>query len=326
LRCQLPPSEEAAPVESGESINFASNGLGGFYPRVTATFTAPGTAASNLIDGRYFYYEDRPVNRWTTVGSPNPTDSIEIDFGTLRPIQSVRLYFLDDGEGKPVRAPLSFTLEYWDGDTWQEVTDQKRSPETPQGHRPNIIDFPVVQASKLRVVLTPRSGAALGLTEVEAWGDSPLPVTAPPLPDGDLALTAHPSASYCAPNDHVEAINDGNVGMTGKKQLRWSTRQSTSDHDWVELDFDDPVDVGRMQFCFWTNNDDCRAPKSYAVDYWNGTAWSPVNEIKRNPQDPTDLSVNEVTIQPIQTTKLRATFERGTARYNALSEWLVWKQ
>ena len=137
LRGNLPAvTPPAAPVD--HPANFAVNNDSAYYPRVRASFTAQGTSASNLVDGTFYYHAPRPVNRWTTVGSRNASDAVEIDFGVPRPIETVKLYVLDDGGATPVRAPVSIALEFWDGSAWKQVPGQRRTPVQPAGHRPNV--------------------------------------------------------------------------------------------------------------------------------------------------------------------------------------------
>src|SRR5207253_10975309 len=95
--------------------------------------------------------------------SPNAVDWCAIDFGVVRPIQSVRLYFLDDGE--TITAPRKFDLEYWNGKAWKDVLEWRnrkeskdalqrlggklpngvesvtRTPATPTGRRANEVRF-----------------------------------------------------------------------------------------------------------------------------------------------------------------------------------------
>ena len=148
-------------------VNFAVNNDGTYYPRVLASFSNPKTPPSKLIDGNYWYHRD-PPNRWTCEGSPNASDSVVIEFGAKRRIQTAKLYFLDDEKG--VVPPAKFDLEHWDGKAWQPIPTQTRAPEKPTGHRANVIRFPSLATEKVRAVLHHAEAGKSGLTEFEVWG------------------------------------------------------------------------------------------------------------------------------------------------------------
>jgi hypothetical protein len=110
------------------------------------------------------------------------------DFGAERIVEQVKLYFLDDGEGSSVRAPASYTLQTWNGHSWADAGIQRREASEPAGHRANVIALAPRKASRVRVVLEPRRGAALGMTEMEVWGHNQLPLAVPTAPSHDLAF------------------------------------------------------------------------------------------------------------------------------------------
>ena len=114
-------ARDASPTSDRSHIerphNFAVNNDGGFFPHISASFSAPGTPPSFANDGNYWYTMS-PSNRWTTVGSPNQEDWIQVDFGNERPVDAVKLYFLDDktaaaGTDAGITVPASYRLEAW---------------------------------------------------------------------------------------------------------------------------------------------------------------------------------------------------------------------
>ena len=103
----------SAPARTKEvRCNYAVNNDGDYYPRLSATFTDPETVLSKVNDGNAWYTET-PPNRWSTDGSSNAKDSLIIDFGTPRSIDTVKLFLLDDGT--KVVTPSRYELEYWEG-------------------------------------------------------------------------------------------------------------------------------------------------------------------------------------------------------------------
>lgn len=139
------------------------------FPKITASFSAPKNPPAFLVDGNYWYHES-PPNRWTTIGSPHSRDTVTIDFGITRPIEQVKLYFLDDGDGAAVQAPARYVIQTWNGRIWADARVRGRSPQRPEGHRANVVDIVPGHFERLRVVLTSRPGAAVGMTELETWG------------------------------------------------------------------------------------------------------------------------------------------------------------
>ncbi len=153
-----------APVD--RPVNFAVNNDSGAFPAIRASYSAPKSPPHVLIDGNRWYHAS-PPNRWTALGSGNAADTVQLDFGVSRPVEWVMLYFLDDGDS--IRAPAGYKLAAWRNGAWQEIPDQRRSPEQPQGHRANRVSFAPIETSRLRLVLTHQPGASSGLTEIEAW-------------------------------------------------------------------------------------------------------------------------------------------------------------
>jgi hypothetical protein len=160
------------PRRSPRPVNLAVNNDKATYPRVEVSYAAPGTLAANLVDGNYWYHVT-PANRWTTTGSPNARDTVTIDFGAPRRVDRVKLYILDDGLRTTVRAPARYELQSWQRDRWRTVPGQMRLPVAPEGHRANVVSFPPLVTPRLRLVLAPRPGASVGLSELEVWGAPP---------------------------------------------------------------------------------------------------------------------------------------------------------
>ncbi len=310
-------------TETVRMVNFAVNNDSTYYPRVRASAYGE-RGVGDVNDGNFFYHADRPLNRWTTQGSTKSQEWLEVDFGTKRPLEMVKLYILDDGANQKVRAPQSFSVQYWDGDNWSLVPNTQRSPLKPRGHLPNIVQFPQVASSRLRITFTPQAGAAVGLSEIEVWGKSQLPLSAPNVRD-NLARGAKASASFTSKFDTIGEVNDGQIVMSGGRN-RWTAFESPNKSDWVQLDFDKSVTIARIELALWADGGGVRTPKSYSFQYWDGQNWQDVKETKRAPEKPTLRVPNEIQIEPVQTNKLRVNFEHSAPGFSGLSEWLVWGQ
>ena len=66
--------------------------------------------------------------RWTSEGSPNEKDWVEVDFGVSRPITRVKAYLLDDGRNQPVTVPAAIQFEYSPGAKGDWIPLPRRHP------------------------------------------------------------------------------------------------------------------------------------------------------------------------------------------------------
>ena len=122
--------------------------------------------AKSAIDGRIIF-QPNPVNRWTSYGSPNKTDWLEIDFGQQKVIKKVVLHIYDDHGG--VQTPLSYSVHYFKGNEWKEVGKIQKSPIELIGSSENIGVFAPIRTNKIRVMFVHKGKARSGLTELEVW-------------------------------------------------------------------------------------------------------------------------------------------------------------
>jgi F5/8 type C domain len=312
--------------------NFAVNNDGTYYPRVTASFTSKGTSLSKLNDGNYWYLL-HPPNRWTCEGSPNAQDTIEIDFGVERPIDLVKLLVLDDQEAansSSVRAPLNVKLEAWVGDVWQDV-DAELQPNRPAGHRPLSLKFAVMQTSKLRVTLTHDSESRSGLTELEAWGDAELPLEPVSPPSGNLAFNDGSQEYPVATASHHDRFGgvpqsaiDGITNFLASPVNRWTSYESKTETDWLEINFGKSVEFRRVELAIYDDRGGVQAPIQYEIEVWNGDAWSDVKNAQKTPEKPAGSQWNSATFAPVTSEKLRITFVNAGKARSGVSEVMVW--
>jgi hypothetical protein len=321
----LPPARQTA----GSPVNFAVNNDGHYFPRATASVTAPGTSTGKLIDGN-FWYHISPPNRWTSTGSTAGSDWVAIDFGAARRVNTVKLFFLDDGAG--IVPPAAFELEHWDGREWVAVPGQDRSPKQPAGRRANIVSFPALEVAKLRAVFRHADGGRTGLTEFEAWGEAGLPVAPAPPPTGNLAHNTgnrpfpKVSASFTSRFDKVGQAIDGVTSFAPSPHNRWTSYESPNASDWLEIDFGGPKSFSRIELAIFEDRGGVRAPERYDVQYWDGTAWRDVADAVRQPERPAGGEFNEVRFKPVTASKVRVVFtHRGKSR-SGVTELYVWEQ
>ncbi len=322
-----PRAESVDPPQPTTSVNHAVNNDGHYYPRVSASFTNPKTPIAKVIDGTYWYHVS-PPNRWTCEGSPNDADSLVIDFGVKRRVNTVKLYPLDDEER--FLPPAKIALEYWDGKAWVVVPGQERTPKEPAGRRANGVRFQELETAKIRVTLTHRPGAKSSLSEIEVWGDATLPVAAAPPPPGNLAFNPggkpfpKATASFTSRFDKVEMANDGVTNFAPSPHNRWTTYESPNATDWLQIDFGEPKEVGRVELAIYDDRGGVQAPQSYTVQHWTGQEWRDATEAKKSPEQPTGGQFNEIRFEKVKTAKVRVVFShKGKAR-SGVSEILIW--
>jgi hypothetical protein len=308
--------------------NVAVNNGRGAYPWVRASFSAPENPPFYLVDGNYWYHES-PPNRWTTISSPHSQDTVTVDFGAERLVEQVKLYLLDDGKGAAVRAPASYAVQLWTGGTWADARIERREPAEPAGHRANVIAVAPQRASRVRVILEPRRGAALGMSEMEVWGRNPLPLAVPTAASHDLAFNAdgqgYPKAraSFTGPNDRVEQLNDLQFAFTRYSRNRWTSYGSPHASDWVEIDFGAPRVVRSLELYLWGDGGGVKAPRSYTIQYWTSAGWRPAQVLSRFPERPTASAVNVVSVRPVSTARVRVVFDHDLPAFTGVTEVVI---
>ena len=321
LAVRLAPGAPPPPLPNvPTSVNLAVNNGDVAYPWVEASFAAPANPPTYLVDGNYWYHPS-PANRWTTIGSPNGRDTVTVDFGVSRRVQRVVLYPLDDGSRGVVRAPRRYDVQLWHDGRWTTVPARNQTPTRPTGHRANVVAFAPAMASRVRVVLVPRRGAPVGLSELEVWGPGPAaPVTAPAR---DLAFKARASASFIAAGEHVEQVADLRVAFTRYSRNRWTALGTPNAKDWIELDLGEPNSVRRIELYLWADGDRVRAPKSYAIQLWDGTTWRDARIRSRYPARPAAPARNVVTIEPTTASRVRVVLEHDAPAVSGITEVVV---
>lgn len=327
LSAKLPATaRNPAPIKP--SVNFAVNNDGTYFPRVRTSLTNPATPAAKLIDGNY-WYEASPPNRWTCEGSTNASDWVAIEFGTKRSIDTVKLYFLDDGNG--VTPPAAFDLEQWDGKNWVAIPGQERSPKVPTGRRANAVRFPPLEAENVRAVFRHAANGRTGLTEFEVWGAATLPVEPAPHPAGNLAYNpggkAFPkaTASYADRFGGKPALAiDGKTNFLPNPVNRWTSYESPNATDWLEIDFGTVQRFSRLELAIYDDRGGVQSPTRYDVQFWDGKDWRDVVEPKNSPEKPAGGQFNEVRFASVNASKVRVVFTHAGKARSGVSEMFVW--
>ena len=157
------PYSPAPPPAGNIAVNTAGKG----FPKATASFHDIYGGVPALANDGKINYQPNPVNRWTSYGSPNKTDWLEIDFGTPKTFGRVELHIYDDHGG--VQPPASYAVQFFESDQWKDAANVVRSPEKPKGSAMNTVKFDAITSNKVRVVFTHAGQPRSGLTEIEVW-------------------------------------------------------------------------------------------------------------------------------------------------------------
>ncbi|WP_406673274.1 discoidin domain-containing protein [Nonomuraea sp. N2-4H] len=177
-------------------------------------------------------------------------DWYELNFGSARTFDEVRLYFKDSRQASGTyRAPASYDVQYHDGSTWVSASSQVKNPATPRGNY-NVVRFNAVNAQRMRVVFNAVSGARTGLTEIKVHnrgGGTPQP--------SNLAQSAVATASYTSPWESVAAVNDGIDPPSSNDTVnpRWGCWPETG-QQWVELTWPSAGTLNRAEVYFFDDD------------------------------------------------------------------------
>lgn len=317
--------------------NLAVNNGRGAYPWVEASSAAPEHPPSYLVDGSYWYHRE-PANRWTTIGSANAQDTLTLDFGAPRRLSHLTLYVLDDAEhtehaepaeragnsakvanaeNQPLRVPRRYDVQVWRDGKWVSAAS---GVGVLHGRRANVIFLPSLATARVRVILTPQPGSAMGLTELEAW--SPDLPGAPTAQARNLAFGARATASYTFERDRIEQVNDMQVAFTKYSRNRWTSYRSPNASDWIELDFAEPKIVSAIEVYLFGDDGGIQAPRGYTVQVWDG-AWRDARVIARIPEQPLASARNVVRIAPEPTSRIRILFEHALPAFSGVTEIVV---
>lgn len=131
------------------------------------------------------------------------------------------------------------------------------------------------------------------------------------------ARGATTSASYTAPGTTTAAAVDG---LPTNEPL-WGTAGSPNDTDWYELDLGRARSVAEVRPHFRDDRaaNRYRAPASYAVQHWNGSAWATVPAQTRTPAT-ARANYNRVRFAPVTTQRLRVRLTHAPGFKTALTE------
>jgi hypothetical protein len=324
------PAAIEVPMPTEVRFNYAVNNEGNYFPRFSASAIGEHSSLNMICDGEA-RYDVRPVNRWTSLGSKNKSDWVQVDLGTARLIDTVKLYFLDDTTG--IVPPKSFDLQYHNGKSWATVPGQTRSPKQPAGRRPSTIKFVKQNLQRLRVMMHHGAKGVSGLTELEVWGPGQQPYQPAPPPPGNLAANATGKGFPKAKASHHDIYGgipskaiDGRIIYRATPANRWTSYGSPNKTDWFEVDFGQPKSFRRVELHIYDDRGGVQPPASYAVQYLEKDRWTDVPGASHSPKKPKGSAQNSVTFDGVTSNKVRVVFTHAGRPRSGLTEFEVWEK
>jgi hypothetical protein len=134
------------------------------------------------------------------------------------------------------------------------------------------------------------------------------------------------TASYTSPYDNVNRANDGLVNYGFAAKQRWTTYQSPNATDWVQIEFEKETKFGRVDLGIYSEGagGGVPTPKSFSVEYWNGSEWAEVPKQEKRPEMPTANQWNEIHFPKITAAKVRVIFTPERGKGSGITEIAIW--
>ena len=138
-----------------------------------------------------------------------------------------------------------------------------------------------------------------------------------------LSVVAEASSSYVSGDTSLAALNDGYKPTSSRDRRRGSygnwPRRGTQ---WVQYDWSKPISTNKIDVYWWDDRRGVRLPKACRLLYWNGQAFTPVN-------NPSGLGVegskyNTTTFDEVQTSRLRLEIDSDGQYSTGILEWKVY--
>ena len=144
-------------------VNIALNTARKNFPVPSASVNAiPDTSLYQAIDGRIWYYPEI-TNYWSTRGSARSRNWYAIDFGQMRKVSELRLYFFDDG--KEFVLPDTVAIEFKSN---RPSVPAVFSSQQLKGNTINILKFDPIDVNLLRIFFE-HKGKQVAVSEIECY-------------------------------------------------------------------------------------------------------------------------------------------------------------
>jgi hypothetical protein len=92
---------------------------------------------------------------------------------------------------------------------------------------------------------------------------------------------------------------------------------------WVQYEWSQPVSTKEVAIFWWDFNKSTRLPEAYRIQYWNGTAFVPVQNANGLGKQSNQL--NSTSFDEIKTTRIRLELDSADRGLASVLEWVVYK-
>ncbi|MDQ6422163.1 Ig-like domain-containing protein [Paenibacillus sp. LHD-117] len=133
-------------------------------------------------------------------------------------------------------------------------------------------------------------------------------------------------ATFTAPADNLNHINDGIKSYTDNPKNRWTnwTRTPRDGGDAITIDFGKAYAINNLHLYVFTDSGTV-VPSAVTVQYWNGSSWANVSN-QTNPV-PYTKQLNEIKFDTVKTDKLKFHLKASQAgKFSALTEVEVYAE
>ncbi|HXR74115.1 NEW3 domain-containing protein [Actinocrinis sp.] len=129
----------------------------------SASYTSPWTSVSAVNNGSYPIQSSDDSNLTPYWGDWPQTGShwVELDWAAPITTNGTEVYWADDGGG--LLAPSSWTVQYWTGAAWADVSNQSGQPTALDTF--NQVSFDSVTTAKLRILMQSNGTASVGMIQ-----------------------------------------------------------------------------------------------------------------------------------------------------------------
>lgn len=128
-----------------------------------------------------------------------------------------------------------------------------------------------------------------------------------------------PSASVNAADTSLYQVIDGRIWFFPEITNRWTTMGSTSDSDWLALDFGEPREISTIKIYPVAYDTAVSAPESFRIQYSENSKWLPAKIKSQQHEKPISNTVNTLMLEKIITDKIKISFNHPTSQV-AISE------
>ncbi|MBA7538946.1 hypothetical protein ES705_31224 [subsurface metagenome] len=141
----------------------------------------------------------------------------------------------------------------------------------------------------------------------------------------NLALIASPSSSSGYRSaESMMVLNDGIIpesieNLREGAYIAWSRRSASP--AWVQYEWVKPVSTREIGIHWLADGERVFLPKSFNLSYWDGNDYVPVNIISGSGMAANQM--NKITIDEIETTRLRLEMENEERQVSGILEWEV---